>query len=112
VQSKPAGAQGVALHSRGAFSLSRKRPHQTCIRKEPTNLVDAFAIRSPGEAAIVGLGLLFVAVQAINGRQGTEQAMLFVLNASGKKERCGGPGSLVADVVVAEGEGPKSIDGQ
>jgi hypothetical protein len=38
--------------------------------------------------------------------------MLFVLNASGKKECRGGPGAGVARVVVAESERPKSIDGE
>ena len=64
------------------------------------------------KAAIVGLGLFLVAIQAVDGRQCAEKAMHFPLNAGGKKERRGGPGSGVTRIVVAEGERPKSIDGQ
>src|SRR5438270_13774325 len=38
--------------------------------------------------------------------------MHFVLNAGGKEECRGGPGTGIGDIVVAEGKRPESIDGQ
>ena len=58
--------------------------------------------------------LFFVAVKAVNGRDGAEESVLFAVNAGGEKQCVGWSspvfrGSGVA--IVAEGEGPQAIDG-
>src|SRR5438552_10680386 len=52
--------------------------------------------------------LFFVAVEAVDGRDGAEEAVLFAVNASGEKQSVRGPGVRV----VAEREGPEPIDRQ
>ena len=52
--------------------------------------------------------LFFVAVEAVDGRDGTEKAILLSVNASGEEQSVRGPGVSV----IAKGKGPKSIDSQ
>src|SRR5438552_18061036 len=52
--------------------------------------------------------LFFVAVEAVDGRDGAEEAVLFAVNASSEEQSVRWPGVCV----VAEGERPKPIDGQ
>src|SRR5882724_12062246 len=61
------------------------------------------------------LCLFFVAVEAVDGSDGAKEAVLLTVNASGEKQSVGWSspvfrGSGVA--IVAEGERPKSVDGE
>src|SRR5438132_2017162 len=52
--------------------------------------------------------LFFVAVEAVDGRDGAEEAILFAVNAGGEKQSVRGPGVRV----IAKRERPQTVNGQ